>query len=474
MAEPLSTGWHYVKSGAATNQQVGPLTWEQLHDLRSSGQLQPADLVWHPTMPQWLPAIQVTGLYPPAPPSPVYQQTPYPQAWQPPQQGYGGYPPAAQKRASIAPWLIPLIALILVGGGLGAYFGVWYHKGGPVSASELAGIWEGTLKYESLDLKDASQEDLALRDATLGKEIPATLTLNLDGYSNGTAATELAQRMTVGEKKGSGTAELVGSVAEDQEISGTAVLTMDLTVVDESYGEVSDNMSFTYSGNKLTFQSEDLESGRETVTATVSRNGDLLSMKGTMTFEDETGSGRAGWTVSKESPATDSSDPTDWPDTTDSGGGGDDTGGGTAATDADDTGTIAPTDLNGTWNGTLTVTSFTGDPWAARGLTAALLGTLTGLPIPVTMNITADESGSGNGQMVVSATALGAAFDIGTADMPLTTSGTTLTFQPESWPWGVPTMTGEVTQAGGALMIEGTFSYESAASTFDAVFNLTK
>jgi hypothetical protein len=52
--------------------------------------------------------------------------------------------------------------------------------------------------------------------------------------------------------------------------------------------------------------------------------------------------------------------------------------------------------------------------------------------------------------------------------------GTTLTFQPESWPWGVPTMIGEVTQEGGVLTIEGTFSYASAASTFDAVFNLTK
>jgi hypothetical protein len=59
----MAAGWYYLKSGAAADQQVGPLTWEHLYALPSSGALGPADLVWHATLPQWLPAVQVPGLF---------------------------------------------------------------------------------------------------------------------------------------------------------------------------------------------------------------------------------------------------------------------------------------------------------------------------------------------------------------------------------------------------------------------------
>lgn len=66
MADLGASGWHHLRSGAAADHQVGPLTWEQLLGLRSSGALGPADLVWHPALPQWTPAAHVQGLFPAA------------------------------------------------------------------------------------------------------------------------------------------------------------------------------------------------------------------------------------------------------------------------------------------------------------------------------------------------------------------------------------------------------------------------
>jgi GYF domain 2 len=481
MADAMATGWYFLKSGAVAGQQVGPLTWEQVHAARSSGSLQPSDLVWHPTMPQWSPAAQIQGLFPaavqpapyqpapyqpmpyqPAPYQPMsYQQAPYQAMGQPAWAGQAPY----RKRSSVAAWLIPLIALVLAGGGLGAYFGFFYHKGEAVSASDLVGLWEGTLTYQSLEFADATEEELAYLDSVLGAEIPATLDLTLDEETGGTA--QPAGVATADQKRAGAGAVPARAMAEGKEVSGTATLTMDVSVVDESAGTVTDTMLFTYSGNTLTFEAEDPIEGTQTVTAVVSRDGDVLSMKGTMTFDDGESSGKAVWSVSKESPKTDS--------TEDDGEHGDNGGDEeTEVTEGDGGGAFVPADLNGTWDGTLTITSSSGDPWAARGLTADLLGGITGIPIPVTMDIAADDTGNGSGQMVVSATSLGAAFDIGTADMPLTTSGTTLTFQPESWPWGVPTMIGEVAEDGGVLVIDGTFSYVDASSSFDAVFRLAK
>lgn len=64
MAESVADGWHYLRSGAPAEQQVGPLTWDQLRGLSSSGALGASDLVWHATLPQWLPVVEVQGLAP--------------------------------------------------------------------------------------------------------------------------------------------------------------------------------------------------------------------------------------------------------------------------------------------------------------------------------------------------------------------------------------------------------------------------
>lgn len=88
--------WYYAKAGAPAGQQAGPFAWEQLVSLTQAGAIAPADLVWDPSLPQWLPAAQIQGLLPVAPSGAPYQ--PYP----------GQPAPAAKSggRSRLA-WVIP-------------------------------------------------------------------------------------------------------------------------------------------------------------------------------------------------------------------------------------------------------------------------------------------------------------------------------------------------------------------------------
>ncbi|WP_367343355.1 DUF4339 domain-containing protein [Propionibacterium sp.] len=68
MTKSMDTGWYYINRATGTDQQVGPLTWEELYSLVAAGTLQSDDLVWHPDLPQWTPVAQISGLAPaPAP-----------------------------------------------------------------------------------------------------------------------------------------------------------------------------------------------------------------------------------------------------------------------------------------------------------------------------------------------------------------------------------------------------------------------
>ncbi len=100
-----ATDWYYAAptgpSGAGLAQQLGPFTWDELYSRAQAGAFGPESLVWHPRLPDWLPASRVPGLFPPG--APTRQPTP--------------------RRRSLLPILIPVIALIVIGGGLGAYFG---------------------------------------------------------------------------------------------------------------------------------------------------------------------------------------------------------------------------------------------------------------------------------------------------------------------------------------------------------------
>jgi hypothetical protein len=109
-ADVMSSGWFFLKAGAPAGQQVGPFTWQQLVAAAQTGALAPVDVVWHQSLPAWLPASQIQGLFP-------YQ---WPAAMAPP----------PRRRRSRLTWVIPLVALVLVGAGLGLGFGLKGESGG--------------------------------------------------------------------------------------------------------------------------------------------------------------------------------------------------------------------------------------------------------------------------------------------------------------------------------------------------------
>jgi GYF domain 2 len=121
-ADSMTTGWHYAKQGALPGQQTGPLTWEELWALAQSGALAPADMVWHQTLPGWVPAADVSGLLPsPAVAAPAAcPALVYGQAAQ------ASWPQGAQpgRRRSWLYWVIPLCLVALAALVLGLVLGL--------------------------------------------------------------------------------------------------------------------------------------------------------------------------------------------------------------------------------------------------------------------------------------------------------------------------------------------------------------
>jgi hypothetical protein len=57
--------WYCTKHGSQAGQTIGPLTWRQLSSAVQDGTVGPGDLVWNPTLPQWLTAAQIGELFSP-------------------------------------------------------------------------------------------------------------------------------------------------------------------------------------------------------------------------------------------------------------------------------------------------------------------------------------------------------------------------------------------------------------------------
>lgn len=119
-AGAMDSGWYYSKRGGPPGQHFGPVTWEDLVSYARGGLLVPEDLVWNEQLPDWRPSSQIPGLFPASAPAPATVPAGYAAA--------SSYGAAQPKRSNLLYWLIPLIVLVLVGAGLGAYFGFWYNK----------------------------------------------------------------------------------------------------------------------------------------------------------------------------------------------------------------------------------------------------------------------------------------------------------------------------------------------------------
>jgi hypothetical protein len=113
------SGWYYAKRGAPPGQQVGPFNWKDLVSHSGTGALTPDDLVWNEQLGDWRSASQIPGLFSaPAAAAPA------------------GYAAARPRKSNLLAWLIPLVVVVLIGAGVGAYFGFWYHKGGTFAQNE--------------------------------------------------------------------------------------------------------------------------------------------------------------------------------------------------------------------------------------------------------------------------------------------------------------------------------------------------
>ena len=55
----MASEWYYTTN----KQQMGPVTWAELHELAASGILKPHDLVWSEGMDEWVKAIHQKGLF---------------------------------------------------------------------------------------------------------------------------------------------------------------------------------------------------------------------------------------------------------------------------------------------------------------------------------------------------------------------------------------------------------------------------
>jgi hypothetical protein len=132
VADSVTSEWYYAKRGAAPGQHVGPFTWEQLYSHAWAGTVAPDDLVWNPSLPQWLPAAEIRELFPASALSGAAPLAGGPAAGGPADAAPGYYAPlsshstmvqpAPRRRSWRLPALIAVIALIVVGGGLGSYF----------------------------------------------------------------------------------------------------------------------------------------------------------------------------------------------------------------------------------------------------------------------------------------------------------------------------------------------------------------
>ncbi len=143
---------------------------------------------------------------------------------------------------------------------------------------------------------------------------------------------------------------------------------------------------------------------------------------------------------------------------------------------------IEQLDLNGMWAGTLTFTDLTVDEEAAKeaedqGCSLAILEELKGKPLPMTMDITVDESGKGTAVVTIDVSSLAKPGEepptSSPQTIPFTLSGNHLTFQLEQSQGATSSMSGTVGRSGAALVISGTMTVSGTGFSAVAAWSVT-
>ncbi|MDP2233855.1 MAG: S8 family serine peptidase, partial [Actinomycetota bacterium] len=139
--------------------------------------------------------------------------------------------------------------------------------------------------------------------------------------------------------------------------------------------------------------------------------------------------------------------------------------------------TIEKIDINGAWSGSFTITDITiTDQGAAedQGCSVTILQALKGQAFPMSMHITADESGHGFASTIIDMSSLNE--DGGNNDPQtwgVSYDGRTITFSPED-AQGVSGLNSVVSRSGETFVQNGSMSGAGAGWSMKAVFTLSK
>jgi len=141
--------------------------------------------------------------------------------------------------------------------------------------------------------------------------------------------------------------------------------------------------------------------------------------------------------------------------------------------------TVERIDINGAWSGSFTVTDVTiTDQEAAEGegCSAAILNAIKGKAMPMTMNITCDESGQGSAVTLIDIASLDPDGESGSSEPQtwgVSYNGSTIEFSPENAE-GVSGISAGVSRSGENYVMKGNMSGGGKGWTMKAVFTLTK
>jgi hypothetical protein len=161
------------------DQQMGPYTGEQMVQYAQDGNITPETMVWAEGMEEWVPASQVSGLFPEAAAQPA--EVARTAAWA---------PPGARGAMTMATGASPPAQAIAAGGDYpfapikAASFGLWLWSvlGGFIFIILAVAVFSMAAKA-SVDAGAAGMDQEAVTDAAAGKVFLGLLMLGLGGLS---------------------------------------------------------------------------------------------------------------------------------------------------------------------------------------------------------------------------------------------------------------------------------------------------